>query len=85
MGRAGWSGATSEPINRLGWSWRSSDSSPARIARPVYTTDRDKERVRKVQVCLNVNDEALNKVCMNRDTTRTLSRSTSARRSFSQQ
>lgn len=44
MGRAGWSGAASGPVSRLGWSWPSSGSSPAQTARPACTTDRQTDK-----------------------------------------
>lgn len=54
MGRAGWSGAASEPIGRLGWSWPSSGSFPAQTARPACTTDRhtDKQTHRQTDYSL---------------------------------
>lgn len=42
LGRAEWSGATSEPIIQRDWSWPSSDSFPVQTARPACTTDRER-------------------------------------------
>lgn len=84
LGRAGWSGAASGPVGRLGWSWPSSGSSPAQTARPACTTDRQTDRQVTLWTVVVVVTQVLSiKFCSL--TTRTRSRSTSARRSFSQQ
>lgn len=53
-GRAGLSGATSEPADRLGWSWQSWRYAPVQIARLTCTTvDEEKKKKNSPQFTTN--------------------------------